>query len=523
MNAQTTLAIPTVRPAAPPVPMSDATRASLRVLGAAAGLGVLGDLLLRPTPWGINLTLWTLALIAATVALRRRAELDAAGRAWIPLALLMTALMTWRDSPTLKALDLAALCVVLGLAMHRAGGGRVRDGGVLRYARALGMAVVDAATGGPAIVSNMKWNEVGGGRGARYALPVARGAALAVPVLGIFTALLVSADARFARLVEGTLRLDGGELMGHALMTGVVTWVAAGILRALAGDELPARERTRTGPTLSLGMVETGMVLGLVNFLFLAFVIVQLPYLFGAAPRGGALGYAEYARRGFFELVWVAGLVLPLLLAFHHLLRRDHARNERVFRWLAGAQVALLFVIIASAMHRMRLYQNAYGLTELRLYTTAFMVWLALVFAWFCATVLRGRRERFAFGALVVAADVLVLLHGVNPDALIVRTNAARAHAEAPFDARYAAGLSADAVAPLVRALAAAPLEERCAAAARLERRWGGAGDWRSWSVARSSARRAVRAHLPALRGGCPAVAARTGGVRTGYVRYTHP
>ncbi|HEX8430667.1 MAG TPA: DUF4153 domain-containing protein, partial [Longimicrobium sp.] len=194
MNAQSTLTIPAVRPASPPVPMSEATRGSLRVLGAAAGLGVLGDLLLRPTPWGINLTIWTLALIGATIALRRRAELDAAGRAWIPLALLMTALMTWRDSPTLKALDLAALCVVLGLAMHRARGGRVRDGGVLCYVRALGMAAVDAFGGGPSLVARgVKWNEVGGGGGARYALPVARGAALAVPVLGIFTALLVSA------------------------------------------------------------------------------------------------------------------------------------------------------------------------------------------------------------------------------------------------------------------------------------------------------------------------------------------
>ncbi|HYW06848.1 MAG TPA: DUF4173 domain-containing protein [Longimicrobium sp.] len=511
MNAQPTLTIPVVRPAASPVPMSAATRESLRVLGAAAGLGVLGDLLLRPTPWGINLTLWTLALIGATVALRRRAGLAAAGRAWIPLALMMTALMTWRDSPTLKALDLAALCVVLGLAMHRAGGGRVRDGGVLCYARALGLAAIDAVADGPAIIfKDVKWNEVGGGRGARYAFPVARGAALAVPVLGIFTALLMSADARFAGMVEGAFQLDGGEVVGHAAMTGVVTWVAAGVLRSLAGDERPAGEPGRIGLSVSLGMVETAMVLGLVNFLFLAFVIVQLPYLFGAAPAGGALGYAEYARRGFFELVWVAGLVLPLLLAAHHLLRRDHARNERVFRWLAGAQVALLFVIIASAMHRMRLYQNAYGLTELRLYTSAFMVWLALVFAWFCATVLRGRRERFAFGALVVAADVLVLLHGVNPDARIVKTNAARAHAEAPFDARYAAGLSADAVAPLMSALAVTPMEERCAAAARLERRWGGEADWRSWSVARSSARRAVRAHVPALRAGCPAVVART-------------
>jgi len=80
------------------------------------------------------------------------------------------------------------------------------------------------------------------------------------------------------------------------------------------------------------------------------------------------------------------------------LLRKDNPVQLRLFRWLAGLQVILLFVIMASALQRMRLYQNEFGLTELRLYTTAFMGWLAVVFAWFMVTVLPGRRERFAFG-----------------------------------------------------------------------------------------------------------------------------
>src|ERR1044072_8893391 len=100
--------------------------------------------------------------------------------------------------------------------------------------------------------------------------------------------------------------------------------------------------------------------------------------------------------------------------------------GERVFRIVAGAMVRLVFVIIASALHRMGLYLSAYGLTELRVYTTAFMLWLTAVFGWFGWTVLRGRRERFAFGALTAAVETVVLLHVANPDALIVRVNAGR-------------------------------------------------------------------------------------------------
>src|SRR5205085_5750237 len=140
----------------------------------------------------------------------------------------------------------------------------------------------------------------------------------------------------------------------------------------------------------------------LLDALFLCFVCVQVRYLFGGATwvaQVAGLTYAEYARRGFFELVWATALVLPLLLALHWLLRTDDRAAQRIFRALAAAQLVLLFVVIASALTRMRLYQREYGLTELRLYTTAFMGWLALVFVWFAATVLRGARERFACGA----------------------------------------------------------------------------------------------------------------------------
>ena len=48
---------------------------------------------------------------------------------------------------------------------------------------------------------------------------------------------------------------------------------------------------------------------------------------------------------------------------------------------------------MASAFERMRLYEMEFGLSEQRLYPTAFMGWLAAVLIWFCLTVLRGQRE----------------------------------------------------------------------------------------------------------------------------------
>jgi hypothetical protein len=498
MSTQT--AVAAAEPA--PVPMSRMTRNSLGVLGGAAAVGMLGDALLRATPWGINLTLWTLALVAAAVGLRRWAGLDEAGRTWIWTSLGVAALAAWRDSPTLKALDILALLLALGLAMARTRGVRLRAAGVAAYGVGLARGVFEVVAGLPALVlEDVRWGEVSRGRGGGVALPLLRGAALALPLLALFGLLLASADAAFEGVLDRVFQLPGDVVASHLLLAGAVAWVAAGALRTLVLCDTAEEAPAPAAPRLSLGIVEVATVLGSLNVLFAVFVAVQLPRLFGSAPDGG---YAQFARRGFFELVWVAGLVLPLLLGLHALLREP--RHQRAFRWLAGVQVALLFVVIASALHRMRLYQGEYGLTELRLYTTAFMLWLAAVFGWFCATVLRGRRERFAFGAVVMAAEALVLLHAFDPDARIVRTNAARAVAERPFDARYAAGLSADAVPALLAALpGVASPQERCTAAMRIQRRWGpdAPRDWRTWSLSRARAHAAVRGAQAQIRAAC--------------------
>jgi len=148
------------------------------------------------------------------------------------------------------------------------------------------------------------------------------------------------------------------------------------------------------------------------------------------------------------------------------------------------------------------LYQNEYGLTELRLYTTAFMCWLALVFIWFIATVLRGRREQFAFGSLIAGLLMIATLHVINPDALIVRVNIAHARAGRSFDAHYAVSLSDDAVPTLMKSLPAlSAADQRIIAAKVLERLSPPKEtDWRTWNWSRAEAQRVIQEEFDILR-----------------------
>jgi hypothetical protein len=208
----------------------------------------------------------------------------------------------------------------------------------------------------------------------------------------------------------------------------------------------------------TLGTVEVAVVLGLMNLLFLSFVIVQVPYLFGGmelVQHTPDFKLAEYARRGFGELVAVSALVLPTLLIGHWLIRKNDRFAGTIFRILAGIQIVLLFVIMASAVQRLVLLTGSfgYGMTTIRLYPMIFMTWLAIVFIWFGATVLRGARQHFAWGALWSAFLILGGTHVLNPDAFIVKTNVALMHQGRPFDAAYNANLSDDAVPTLFEAI----------------------------------------------------------------------
>jgi hypothetical protein len=182
------------------------------------------------------------------------------------------------------------------------------------------------------------------------------------------------------------------------------------------------------------------------------------------------------------------------------------ATDKRWFRALAAVMLLMLLLILASALHRLRLYQGEYGWTELRFYVLAFMSWLAVVLGWFGATVLPGRRERFTAGAVAAGLVGVLVLNFWNPDAWIAEKNLEHARAGHRLDAAYVARLSGDAVPVLVRALPQLSDEDRQTVRRRLHR-WAKADtrDWRVWSWSRAAARTALARALPSVAAQAPA------------------
>jgi hypothetical protein len=471
-------------------------------------MGILADALLRAVPWGLNLLIWMAALSAAIrFHARGREETLSGGGQWLLVVVALFALgLAWHDSSALKILSLLAALTALSLVMLRAQGGRFRFAGVVEHALGAAVAGLNTAFGLlPMLFGESEWKNLLGGRWSQRGMAVVRGVLFALPCLLIFGGLFMGADAVFDNIVRKTFHVNLQQVFTHFFVVAFFAWCVGGYLRGMLwGKEVSVIKEKRL-PSVSLGIIEVAVALGALDLLFLAFVLVQVRYFFGGSALVQAttgLTYAEYARGGFFELVAVAALLLPLLLLIHWLIARSGPQGERVFRVLAGVQILLLFVIMASAFQRMRLYQAEYGLTEQRLYPTAFMGWLAVVFLWFAITVLSGRRERFAFGAMVAGFLLIIVLEALNPDALIARTNLARAKAGRSFDARYATRLSADAVPELVAALPNLNPQDRCTLASAILKRWAfpQTSDWRVWNWSRARATQVLHENESSLK-----------------------
>ncbi len=299
-------------------------------------------------------------------------------------------------------------------------------------------------------------------------LSIARGLMIAVPLLMVFAVLFISADAVFARMIDTVwqaINLDSfSSLVNHGFVAGAIGWVTAGgIAFGLARHRIINPTTTPTKAQFApqakpkkhpftLGIIEAMIVLGMIDLLFGAFVLIQFAYFFGGVNtlQTGGLTYAEYARRGFFELMAVSGLTLGLVLWLDFVTIRSSARQKTLFRALSTALVALTSVILVSAANRMLLYEEAFGFTHLRVYVHVTIYWMGALFAAFLLSLYRVREHIFSLGTLIVIIGIAATLNLMNVDRYIAERNIARFENGAALDLAYLDRLSYDAAPELL-------------------------------------------------------------------------
>ncbi len=281
--------------------------------------------------------------------------------------------------------------------------------------------------------------------------PYLRGAALSLPFLILFFLLLSSADLVFQKYVgslfDFDLSLDGQLVFRIILILFVISlFIGAYALMFMRQPISDPRFSLRKN---NLGVTEANIMLGSVGALFLIFVLIQTATFFGGESYVASAGvtYAEYARKGFFQLIAVAVISMALVWAVKESVQHKAAEQVRRFKWLSGLLIAEVMIIMVSAHLRLSLYEETYGFTILRLLSHMFIIWLALTFISLFVCIIREEKDsRFAFRLFISAIAFFALLNIINPDATIARQNIHRLEQTGKLDVRHLSNLSEDAM-----------------------------------------------------------------------------
>ncbi|MET0236697.1 MAG: DUF4173 domain-containing protein [Kibdelosporangium sp.] len=455
-------------------PAEPATPRTLLAIGLA---GLAGAIALPDTTAGVGYLVVAVVCAGSAWLVMDRVEPMAA--MWGGLALALVAVTVLRDAEWLFLLCILGACVAGSLALT--------DGRSIRGVL-LGSIVVafSSLVALPWVVRGL--NAVRR-RVTKQSVRVVQSVVVSVVLLLVFVPLLASADAAFAAILGSfSPTVNGGAVIRWFLLFGVIAFAASGacmVITAPPDFAEPRPERSR------LSRVEWALPVGILVALFTGFAIIQFAVLFGGVDyvqRTANVTFADYARSGFWQLLTVTLLTLGVVGAAARYAPKETARERIWLRALLGALCVLMLVVVASALSRMWIYQQAYGFTVLRLLVEAMELWLGVVYLLVIAAGVRLQAKWLPRAMAGSALGGLLLFAWLDPERLIATHNVARYNETGKIDTMYLTTLSADA-APVLEQL---PLSLRECAMTGLADRLGDTS-WKSWNLSRANAKPLAR------------------------------
>ena len=264
-----------------------------------------------------------------------------------------------------------SLCLMAGQNAFRPGG-LTSLGDVFRT-------IIPLSTGKmPAAVRGLADSSRKSGSGMKKVGAALLGVGIALPLLCILIPLLMRADAAFEGLLDNLPDIGAGEILVTFLFgTPFGAWL---YLRGVGLKHSPKPTAKERRQRKGIGALTVNTVLIAVSVVYVVYLISQLAYFSGgfAGVLPEEYTFAEYARRGFFEMAWICAINLLVMCLAVGLCRKKNGRAPIVTRLLCLfiGLVTLFLVVAASA--KMYMYIEAYGLTRLRVLTEVIMVFMAL-------------------------------------------------------------------------------------------------------------------------------------------------
>lgn len=276
------------------------------------------------------------------------------------------------------------------------------------------------------------------------------GVIIALPLLVVIITLLSSADMvfgyYFANATKIFNKINIEEFVPHVILSLVVALYLFGYVWGMKNEE-KEHEKDISTSKMSWGLVAVITVLVALNIIYLLFTIIQFSYLYG----GGVIAlpanftYAEYARKGFFELAAVTFINFIIVVTCLKYMNKSNNKLQNITKILLSVLVAFNLNMLFSANFKLTLYEDTYGYTFLRVSVHLFML-LLFILCLIVATGIWCRKIHIVKNIIIITIIMYTVINYINIDGIIARKNIKRYYGTGNIDIVYLTSLSSEVV-----------------------------------------------------------------------------
>lgn len=244
------------------------------------------------------------------------------------------------------------------------------------------------------------------------------GLLISIPLLFVVTSLLYSADIVFASVMDKILEnIKLPENMIGMCFTALFAFFSSYCILVYMDKKKIEEDIVdrRTGePVLAI------TITSLLSVIYLFFSGIQIIYLFlGNMELPNNYTYAEYAREGFFQLLFICILNLIVVL-----ICIGRFRESRPLKIILTIISACTYIMIASSAIRMLMYIGSYYLTFMRILVLWSLLVMSLLMAGVVITIYKERFPLFKY-SMVLITVLYIGLSFAHPDYIIAKYNVA--------------------------------------------------------------------------------------------------
>lgn len=251
--------------------------------------------------------------------------------------------------------------------------------------------------------------EIPGEKKNNKSLYVILGIIISIPLVVVVLLLLVSADAVFEHILDEMFdSINFFTLVGDSILSSILfvivfffTYMLVSFLSSYNVNGVK-KERKGGEPVIAI------TVCAILSVIYVIFCTIQIVYLFIGSSVGLSLPYdmtyAQYAREGFFQLLFVSLINLILVLFGIYFFR-----ESKILKVFLCTITSCTYIMVASSAMRMLLYIQYKYLTFLRVFVLWALLVILLVMIGVMITIFKKDFNFFKYSTLVVTVLYLVL------------------------------------------------------------------------------------------------------------------